>query len=145
MWVFMWDSMLSIVEHATEPKLLNVYARIRGDIEKVFPEADVLEAVEGDYRFRTSLPRERVAQAVSLRVAKINYPVFGDAIEDQERTDAYLQVWSSMYDEQQRRYGPPTLPDVDDLEPAPVPRYVLEDERYSLELPEEVEAAESGA
>ena len=143
MWVFMRDSFLSIVEHATEPKLLNVYARIRGDIEKVFPEADVIEAVEGDYRFRTSLPRERVTQAVSLRMSKIDYPVFGDVLSDKERGDAYLQVWSQMYDEQQRRYGPPPVPHVEDEVVKPAPRYVLEDERYSLELPEEVIATDA--
>jgi hypothetical protein len=131
MWVFMRDSMLSIVEHESEAKLMNVYARLRGDIEHIFPEADVVEAVDGDYRFRTSLPRERVIQAVALKVSKIDYPVFGDALEDRERRDAYMQVWSAMYDEQQRRYGPAPM-DSDVLEP-PHPTYVLEDPRYTLD------------
>ena len=140
MWVFMRDSMLALVEHPTEPKIMNVFARIRGDIEKVFPEADVIEAVEGDYRFRTSLPRDRVTQALGLRVGKIDYHSFSDAIEDEERRNTYLQVWSAMYDEQQRRYGPAPL-DVD-VEHKPVPKYVLEDARYSLDLVEEAIATE---
>jgi hypothetical protein len=127
--------MLSIVEHPSEPKLMNVYARIRGDIERNFPEADVFEAIGGDYRFRTSLPRERVAQAISLRLMKVDYTVFGDAIDEQERANAYVQVWSAMYDEQQRRYGP--VPLESDTSEKPAPKYVLEDARFSLEPLEE--------
>jgi hypothetical protein len=133
MWVFMRDSMLSIVEHDSEPKLMNVYARLRGDIEHIFPEADVVEAVDGDYRFRTSLPRERVVQAVALKVSKIDYPVFGDALDDQDRREAYMQVWSAMYDEQQRRYGPAPA-DTDETVAPSHPTYVLEDARFSLDL-----------
>jgi hypothetical protein len=135
MWVFMKDAFLSIVEHEAEPRLLHIRGRVRGDIEKIFPEADVVETIEGDYRFRTSLPRERVAQAVALRLSKINYTNFKNSVADMDRKQAYIDVWSAMYDEQHRLYGvPPT--DADMVEPKP-PRYVLEDPRFDMEVPSE--------
>jgi hypothetical protein len=133
MWVFLRDSFLAITEHEAESRLLDVRARIRGDIEKVFPEADVVETIEGDYRFRTALPRERVAQAMSLRTSKVNYVSFEDATEGAERRLVHHDVWNVMFDEQNRRYGPPTL-DVDGEE-KPLPRYVLEDPRYDITPP----------
>jgi hypothetical protein len=108
MWIFLRDSFLSIVEHERETRLLDVRASMRGDIERVFPEADVVEIAGGDYRFRTSLPRERVGQAIALRVGKINYHELDIELagSDPDRLKSYLNVWTAMYDEQIRLYGP---------------------------------------
>lgn len=126
----MQDAFLSVVEHEAESRLLQVRGRMRGDIERVFPEADVIEAVDGDYRFRTSLPRERVAQAISLRIGKIDYTGFPSTIKENDRRSAYINVWNAMYDEQQRLYGPP--PRDEDPVILDRPRYELEDERYRI-------------
>ena len=132
MWIFMQDSFLSVTEHEVDSKLLEVSSRMRGDIERIFPEADVIETITGDYRFCTTLPRERVVQAISLRVGKIKYPSFHSTVADADRRAAYINVWSAMYDEQQRLYGPP--PPDSDAVVAPRPRYELEDPRYSLDM-----------
>ena len=60
MWIFLSDTMLSVVEKPDDRKrgTLTVRARVAGDIEKVFPDAKV-EADKGtDYRFRARIPRE---------------------------------------------------------------------------------------
>ena len=142
MWIFTQDSFLSVSEHDIDTRLLQVAGRMRGDIEKVFPEADVIETVDGDYRFKTTLPRERVAQAISLRIGKIKYPSFHTTVDDADRKSAYINVWGAMYDEQQRLYGPP--PADNDEVIVPRPRYELEDERYSLEPIDEIESTEAG-
>ena len=139
----MQDSFLSVVEHESEARLLHIRGRMRGDIEKIFPEADVIEAVDGDYRFRTSLPRERVAQAISLRLSKIDYTNFKGSVKESDRRSAYINVWSAMYDEQQRLYGPP--PSDEDPVPMDRPRYELEDDRYRIvPLDEGIEPTEAG-
>lgn len=97
MWVFLSNSFLSIVEHLEEPSLLHVRARFRGDIEQVFPNVDVIETPQADYRFRTSLPRERVAEALARYAKAIDYTNFKDSVTETPRKDAYIKVWESMW------------------------------------------------
>jgi hypothetical protein len=100
MWVFAKRAFLSIVEHADEPRLLHVRARFPGDIESIFPESEVIETPDGDYRFRTSLPRDRVAEAVALRIRQIDYTNFKGNISDYHRHEAYSEVWKVLREHQ---------------------------------------------
>ena len=45
-----------------------------GDIEEVFPSADVMETPYADYRFRAWLPRSEVTQALSRYVEDLLFP-----------------------------------------------------------------------
>jgi len=103
MWIFAKTAFISVVEHADEPRLLHVRARFPGDIESVFPEAEIVETPDGDYRFRTSLPRDRVAEAVALRIRQIDYTNFKANITDYYRHDAYNEVWGVMREHQSDR------------------------------------------
>ncbi len=103
MWVFTSRSFVSIVEHADEPSLLHVRARFAGDIEELFPSADVIETPNADYRYRTSLPREKVAEAFVRSLKAIDYTSFKGTVEDPERKDAYIQVWEAMWGAQDRQ------------------------------------------
>lgn len=103
MWVFTSRSFLSIVEHNEEPSLLHVRARFPGDIESVFPNADVIETPRADYRFRTSLSREKVAEAISRTVRGLDYENFMNSVVEADRKDAYIKVWESMWNAQDRR------------------------------------------
>jgi len=97
MWLFTSNSFLSIVEHDHDPSLLHVRARLAGDIEEVFPGADVIETPNADYRYRTSLPRERVAEALSRMVREIDYTNFKNSVNDPNRKDHYIKVWEVMW------------------------------------------------
>ncbi len=97
------DAFVSISEHAEEPRLLVVRARIQGDIERVFPEAQVMETPSEDYRYRASIYRERVAQVMSNRVHHVDYLSVSGSIEDPERWSTYVGVLTAMQEEQQRR------------------------------------------
>lgn len=123
MWIFLPDSHISIVQHDAESRLLQVRARIRGDIERVFPEAHVAEDETADYRFCAALSRERIAHAISLQVQHVTYPSLVEAIPDDtdERREAYTTVWARMAEEQHRRYG---------VEDEPLPARVV---RFDLE------------
>ena len=50
MWIQLNNAFLSIVENRKKTTELLVRARVRGDIEKVFPEADVFEDNNADYK-----------------------------------------------------------------------------------------------
>ena len=96
------DSSLSIVSDTRNPGRLMVRARAAGDIEKVFPNAIVTETPNGDYRWRTTLSRRIVSEALTAEIKKIGYPNFKAAVPNNARHDAYMRCWSAMRDFQRR-------------------------------------------
>lgn len=104
MWIFLSDSFLSIVADKSDPSSdrLLVRARRAGDIERVFPEAEVFSLDDADYAYRSWLPRARVAQAYQQQVLSIDYTNFKDSIGDPDYHDAALGAWSAMYRYQRR-------------------------------------------
>ena len=114
MWIFLNNAFLSVIDPKAKyegggPKgdKLLVRARIRGDIEAVFPRAKVTETPDRDYRFRALLPREAVVAAMMHAVESIDYSNFKGSVPQKARHDAYAGVWGVMYREQERRAAPP--------------------------------------
>jgi len=104
MWIFLNDSFLSIVEHREDATKLLVRARKRGDIERVFPAATVSHTpVRADYAYRAVIDRTAVAVAISERVLNIDYPNFKDSVPEDDRHDAYMDVWTAMHGFQRQR------------------------------------------
>ena len=52
MWIQFNNAFLSIEENREKTIELLVRARVKGDIEKVFPKADVFEDNNADYKYR---------------------------------------------------------------------------------------------
>ena len=93
MWIFANDSFLSVVRDREKPGRLLIRARRSGDIERLFPGADVIESREADYRFRTFVPEEAVVEAVAARFRAIDYGNFKDSIEDRDLSAFAHRVW----------------------------------------------------
>lgn len=104
MWIFRNDSMLSVVEDRDRPTLLLVRARVEGDIEKVFPNADVVTTYPSDYEYRAWIPRQIVAREMYNSIMGIDYTNFKDSIDksDIDRKMAYSGVWGKMYNYQEQ-------------------------------------------
>lgn len=96
MWVYLNHAFLSIVAHRDDGDVLLVRARRAGDIERVFPTAEVKETPAADYRFRAALPRPVVADALAGAVAEIGYPNFKASVAERDRHNAYLGCWAVM-------------------------------------------------
>ena len=96
------DAFLSIVA-AEYPDELLVRARVKGDIEKVFPRTKVIHTPKADYAYRASLPRYWVASSLADSVMEIDYPNFKKSVAEQDRHDAYLRCWVAMADFQAGR------------------------------------------
>ncbi len=96
MWVFLRNAYLSIVEPDKHSENLLVRARVRGDIERVFPEAIVEETTERDYLFRALIPRQRVAEAMAAAVNGISYGNFKASVSENARHTAYYEVRKVM-------------------------------------------------
>ena len=98
MWVALNNSFLSIVENLDNSDELLVRARVKGDIENVFPEAQTFEDQSADYRYRAFLERQLVAEVIADKISSINYSNFKSSIDKSEhrRYDAYLKVWGNL-------------------------------------------------
>lgn len=106
MWIFMSNSFLSIVDKG-DPSgaTLLVRARKKGDIERMFPDAQVVEGAGTDYKYRARIEREAVAQAVAEAIRSVRYPNFKSTVNDRQRHDAYVDVWQAMYRYQEQERG----------------------------------------
>ena len=95
MWLYSKDNFLSIVEDHDDPDMLLVRARFRGDIEDIFPAADVIEGGGTDYLFRAWVKRTDVADAVRAQVMNIDYPNFKSA-NNSSRQHHLMLLWDVM-------------------------------------------------
>ena len=102
MWIFLSDSFFSVVQKPGDTDLLTVRARIEGDIERVFPDAQVQGNQGTDYKYRAKVPREAVAKALYDQAMAVDYANFKGTVKDRKRHDAYMGVWSAMYGAQKR-------------------------------------------
>jgi len=98
MWILMNSSYFSIVKNKNKKDSLLVRARIKGDIEKVFPKANVIEGAGTDYKYRTFLPKWVVSKAIKKSIEHIDYDNFKDSIplDDTVRYDVYCDVWLTL-------------------------------------------------
>lgn len=99
MWIFLSDAFLSVVADKDDPSgpRLLVRARREGDIERIFPDAEVATTPTADYRFRAWLPRERVAAVMAQQVENLAYSNFKNSIHDHAYHDAAMGAWSVMH------------------------------------------------
>lgn len=102
MWIFLTDAIFSIVAHETNPDVLLVRSRKKGDIERYFPEADVEIGLGYDYLCRSRIPRDEVAKVISNALLNITYGNFKNSVKDGSRRKSYIEVWEVMREYQER-------------------------------------------
>ena len=102
MWIFLPKSFISVVQKPGDTDVLTVRARIKGDIESVFPQAKVEVNQGSDYKYRARVPRAAVAQVLHDQVMNLDWSNFKGAVKAKKRHDAYMDVWSAMYAVQDR-------------------------------------------
>ena len=96
MWIQFNNAFLSIVENRDNKLELLVRARVKGDIEKVFPEANVFEDDNADYKYRAFISKANVAAKMMLKMTEINYDNFKNSVKEFERKNAYSNVWIEL-------------------------------------------------
>jgi hypothetical protein len=99
MWVCLNNAFFSIVAPAAkdaDPEThLMVRARRPGDIERVFPDAKVVELDGRDYQFRAYIDRVEVGTALMHEVMAIDYGNFKNSVKDDRLHHAYNSFWHS--------------------------------------------------
>lgn len=96
MWIFLNDCAFSIVAKDCARDELMVRARRPGDIEKLFPDAQVTEFTRSDYHYRAAVKRTALANALVAELARVTYSNFKNSVEDRRLHDAYSRVWGIM-------------------------------------------------
>lgn len=109
MWICLNDAFLSIVAHYDDPNKLLVRARIKGDIERVFPDAVVYQREGSDYLYRADVQAGEVSVVIAHRITQIDYTNFKSSVKSRPLHDAYLGFWHIMY-QLQERLAPKTRP-----------------------------------
>jgi len=105
MWVFLSNSLISIVADRNSKSNLLVRARVKGHIETIFPKAKVFTNEHADYLYRAIISRKMVADTIAKSVRNIDYANFKDSVRDQTLHESYLSVWSVMRNLQNRLFG----------------------------------------
>lgn len=103
MWIVMNDAFVSIVENPKDPETLAVRARVREDLENIFPEFknEIIESEDTDYRFRLYVDRYYVAARIRNTIEEISYTNFKDSVVEKWRKKAYTEIWFIMHDIQE--------------------------------------------
>jgi hypothetical protein len=96
LWIQFNNAFLSIVENRENTTESLVRARVKGDIEKVFPEADVFEDNNADYKYRAFISKAIVAEKIMLKVTEINYDNFKNSVKEIERKKVYSNIWAEL-------------------------------------------------
>jgi hypothetical protein len=110
MWIMLNDAFLSIVHKDCNRHELMVRARREGDIERIFPQANVSRSTDTDYLYRAVIPRVAVEQAMLGELRRITYSNFKDTVTDEPLHHAYLGVWNRMAELQTPRPFSERLP-----------------------------------
>lgn len=76
--------------------MLMVRARRRQDLERHFPDDALASTASADYPWRVTVSRERVSLLLSRQAENIAYHNFKDSVQERDRHEAYLDVWSRM-------------------------------------------------
>ena len=100
MWIVLNDAFLSVVSKRGSETHLLVRARVRGDIEKIFCDAEVFEDGSADYKYRSYIDRDTVSKVIGDSISKIEYDNFKNSVskDDHKRLQAYTNVWGALYE-----------------------------------------------
>lgn len=106
MWIAMNDSFVSVVKNQQDKgnKTLMVRARVKEDLENLCPGKKIIVTPTSDYRFRVVITREEFADIMANRVENINYNNFKNSVKEDWRHNAYLKIWTTMYNVQEDKY-----------------------------------------
>ena len=98
MWIIMNDAFLSVVQNIYDEDELLVRARVEGDIERVFSNAEVFADEGSDYKYRSYLNKREVAKVIEWNVLDIDYGNFKNSVSssDSKRRNVYDRVWSDL-------------------------------------------------
>lgn len=102
-WILFPDAFVSVVTHEDQPTKVVVRARLRGDIERLLPGAEVEKTPQADYLYRVTVDRNWLTEAVAFRLRQMTYTNVKGAIsksDDSGRAFMMNRIWAAGLDAQ---------------------------------------------
>jgi hypothetical protein len=107
MWIMLNDAFFSLVSKDCAKDEVLVRARIKGDLEKVFNDAKLIETsglkpvvvtryTKSDYLYRAVVKRRHMLLVMAAELNRVVYSNFKASVRDNKLHDAYNGVWSIM-------------------------------------------------
>ncbi len=107
MWIATNKGFYSIVQDRNDHGRVVVRARHRDHLVEFFDgihHAKIIETTDSDYRFRCFVTRHISDQAVMRALSEIDYENFKNSVKDNALHNAYLKIWSAMFNYQSDMY-----------------------------------------
>jgi hypothetical protein len=98
MWLCLREGFLSVVDKSPQAGCLVVRARVKKHLKAIFPNAQVHESRNTDYRYRAHIPRREVAARIVDEIMSLSYSNFKDSVRDGDYHDALFGVWKTLGD-----------------------------------------------
>ena len=102
MWIFTTRGFVSIVQHKDMSGFFQVRSRVPDPLRYMFPDEEIEVIDWADYRFRITVGKEDVLDAVIREMRSTLYTSFKDACYDEDYHYALTRIWSIMYSFQGR-------------------------------------------
>jgi hypothetical protein len=105
MWICLNNAFMSAVinDRDLSKTTLKVRARKREHLAEHFPEFDIIETPDADYRFRVIVTKKFLAEKVKEAALNIDYSNFKDSVKDRDLHDLYADFWQLHYDYQRQQ------------------------------------------
>lgn len=101
MWIASKNGFISIVQHRDYPDQVLFRARVRKDLESLFPKEEIISTPAADYGYRVFVSKQSAVEIISRQVQEIDYPNFKNAIaktrEQKDKLYAYHDIWRVMW------------------------------------------------
>ncbi len=102
MWIASKNGFVSIVQHRDKPDQVLFRARVRKDLESLFPGEKIMVTPDADYGYRVYVSKQEAVEIITQQVMEIDYPNFKNAIaqnpEQRDKLSAYHDIWGVMWD-----------------------------------------------
>ena len=110
MWIFSKEGFISVVAHRDDKDILLIRGRVKEDIEDIVNEVEkitgnrpeIIELIQADYFYRIFISRSIFKKIMTSKIDGLTYDNFKSSIKDNERHNAYLDIWRIMYKFAQR-------------------------------------------
>ena len=98
MWICTNKGFISVVAHWDDKNKLLVRARRKECLNYLFPDTEITETPNADYRFRITQDKETFKTTLNKEIDNIDYTNFKNSVMDNDLHDAYFSIWSIMHD-----------------------------------------------
>lgn len=97
MWIFTTHGFVSIVQHNGDPEMFQVKSRTPRPLEKFWPKSDIEVIKWADYRYRISINKGPVIEALGSILRGLEYTSFKSQCEDDEEYHwTLVQTWGLL-------------------------------------------------